>query len=138
MGSGMIRRFGRPDMQESKCMADAKKKACCVQSSSSSDELGMGASHDSDTALTVLDFEDVDLGKGQRTTNLVGNTLDLNLITFLCGALIGDMNINAHTSLLPQIVRSDGHAAHPVYNVSSFYSSSAHQINASQQHFAKT
>lgn len=93
-----------------------RRKEESVGSSSSSDELGMCASYDSGGALTVLDFEDIDLGKGQRPTDLVGDTLDLYLVTFLGRTLVGDMNVDTDTSLLAQVPRSNSHTAHPVYD----------------------
>jgi len=44
----------------------------------------MRASCDRFSTLAFFDLEDVDFGEGKRTAYPLGDTLDLDLLTFLC------------------------------------------------------
>ena len=78
------------------------------------DILGMRASRNWFSSLAIFDLEDVHLCKGKSTSDTLGDAFDLNLLTFLCRALVRDVNVYARTGLLTQIIGSDRKPSSPL------------------------
>ena len=65
------------------------------------------------SSFIVFDSVDVDLGESQAATNFFCDAFDLNLVPLLRRALIRDVDVDAGTGLLAQVMRCYGQAAGP-------------------------
>lgn len=74
----------------------------------------MGARGNNGTRLAIDHLPDGRCRKGQGPSHLASPALDLDLITILCRALVGDVDVRRDASLCPIIPSSNGKAADPI------------------------